>query len=337
MEYRRLGASGLLVSPICLGTMLFGGRTEERVAGRIIDSAHDAGINFLDTADVYVKGESERIVGRHIKSRRDQWVVATKMGNQMGDGVLKKGTGRRWMMEAIEGSLKRLGTDYVDIYYLHRDDLATPLEETVGALGDLIRQGKIRHWGFSNFFGWKIGEMVHLCRQLGVPRPVVSQPYYNAMNRMPEADDLPACHFYGIGVAPYSPVARGVLTGKYPPGQAPSAKTRAGSKDQRILETEFRHESLVMAQEIKVHAEKRGMSPAQFATNWVLNNAIVSSVIAGPRTLGQWKEYVGTLEHSFTAEDEALIDRLVPAGHPSTPGYTDPKNRPTGRMARTNV
>ncbi len=337
MEYRRLGASGLLVSPICLGTMVFGGRTEESVAGRIIASAHDAGVNFIDTADVYVGGESERIVGRHIKPRRDQWVVATKMGNQVGDGVLQKGLGRRWMMEAIEASLGRLGTDYVDIYYLHRDDAATPLEETIGALGDLIRQGKIRHWGFSNFFGWKIGEMVHLCRQLGVPRPVVSQPYYNAMNRMPEVDYLPACHFHGIGVAPYSPVARGVLTGKYSPGKEPAAKTRAGSKDQRILETEFRQESLVMAQEIKAHARKRGMSPAQFATNWVLNNAIVTSVIAGPRTLGQWKEYLGALEHTFTAADEALIDRLVAPGHPSTPGYLDPRSLPTGRLARTNA
>ena len=337
MEYRRLGTSGLVVSPLCLGTMLFGGRTPERVAGRIIASALDSGVNFIDTADNYVKGESERIVGRHIKAHRHQWVLATKMGNRMGPGVLDFGIGRGWMMRAIDASLTRLGTDHVDIFYLHRDDLVTPLEETIDAMGDLIRAGKVRYWGFSNFESWKIGEMIRVCQQLGVPRPVVSQPYYNAMNRMPEVDYLPACHFYGIGVAPYSPVARGVLTGKYELGREMPAKSRAAAKDERILQTEFREESLVMAAEIVAHAEKRGMTGAQFATNWVLNNTIVSSVIAGPRTLGQWKEYVGALNHPFTAEDEALIDRLVPAGHPSTPGYTDPKALPTGRKALTAV
>jgi aryl-alcohol dehydrogenase (NADP+) len=164
---------------------------------------------------------------------------------------------------------------------------------------------------------------------------VVVQPYYNAMNRMPEVEVLPASAHHGLGVVPYSPLARGVLTGKYAPGAEPAKETRAGRNDTRIRETEFRAESLVMARQIKAHAEKRGMTAGQFAVNWVLNNRIVTAVIAGPRTVAQWTEYLGALDHRFAAEDEALIDALVPAGHPSTPGFTDPSYPVTGRLART--
>ncbi len=155
------------------------------------------------------------------------------------------------------------------------------------------------------------------------------------MNRMPEVDYLPACSHYGIGVVPYSPVARGVLTGKYAPGAAPPPDTRAGRSDKRMMETEFRRESLEMAQAIKARAEQRGMTPAQFAVLWVLNNRLVSSVIAGQRTLEQWQEYLGALARPFGPDDEALIDSLVPSGHPSTPGYSDPRYPYTGRQPRT--
>jgi len=164
-----------------------------------------------------------------------------------------------------------------------------------------------------------------------VPAPIACQPYYNAMNRMPETEVLPACASYGLGVVPYSPLARGVLTGKYAPGQAPAAGTRAGQKDKRMMETEFREESLAMAQTFKAHAEKRGMSAGQFALNWVLNNRIVTSVLAGPRTLEQWTGYLGALEHRFSAADEALVDSMVKSGHPSTPGYNDPRYLTAGR------
>jgi aryl-alcohol dehydrogenase (NADP+) len=167
-----------------------------------------------------------------------------------------------------------------------------------------------------------------------VPPPVVCQPNYNAMNRQPETELLPACAHYGLGVVPYSPLARGVLTGKYLPGQTPPQESRAGRKDRRIMETEFREESLVMAQQIKAHAEKRGMTAAQFALNWVRNNALVTSVLAGPRTEEQWQEYLGALAFKFTDEDEALIDGLVKPGHPSTPGFNDPKFPMLGRIAR---
>jgi aryl-alcohol dehydrogenase (NADP+) len=331
MEYRNLGASGIKVSPICLGTMMFGERTEAAEAGRIVDSARAAGINFIDTADAYAKGESERLVGKLLASDRDQWVLATKVGNPMGKGPNDGGLSRAWMMRAIDASLARLNMEWVDIYYLHLDDPATPLEETLTAMGEIIAAGKARYFGVSNYRAWRIAQIAELCGKLGVPAPIVCQPYYNAMNRMPETEILPACANYGLGVVPYSPLARGVLTGKYAPGQVPAADTRAGHKDKRMLETEFREESMVMAQQLKAHAQKRGVSAGQFALNWVLNNRLVTSVLAGPRTLEQWTEYLGALAHPFSAEDEALVDSLVKSGHPSTPGYNDPKYPLSGR------
>ena len=331
MDTVSLGRSGLKVTRICLGTMMFGDRTDGAEASRIVASARESGINFIDTADVYAKGESERITGRLIAPDRDRWIVATKVANPMGDDPNRRGTSRKWVMRAIVESLERLATDYVDIYYIHRDPGDVPMEETVAAMGDLIREGKVRHWGVSNLRGWRIAEAVRVCDALNVPRPVVCQPYYNAMNRQPENDILPACKHYGIGVVPYSPLARGVLTGKYKPGAEPPAETRAGRNDKRIMETEFRAESLEIAQKVKAHAEKKGMSAGDFAVNWVLANPIVSSVIAGPRTLEQWTAYLGALGRKWDADDEALIDGLVRAGHPSTPGYNDPAYPMTGR------
>ena len=331
MEYRTLGNSGIKVSPICLGTMMFGERTDAAEAGRIVDSARAAGINFIDTADVYAKGESERLAGKLLADDRDKWVVATKVGNAMGKGPNETGLSRAWVLRAIDASLQRLGMDHVEIYYLHRDDAGTPVEETLVAMGDIIRSGKARYFGLSNFRGWRIAQIAALCEKLGVPAPIVCQPCYNAMNRMPETEVLPACHNYGMGVVPYSPLARGVLTGKYAPGVAPSADSRAGRKDKRLMETEFREESLAMAQKFKAHAEKRGMSAGQFALNWVLNNRIITSVLAGPRTFAQWAEYLGALEHGFSAEDEALVDSMVTSGHPSTPGFNDPRYAIAGR------
>jgi aryl-alcohol dehydrogenase-like predicted oxidoreductase len=332
MEYRPLGRSGLNVSPICLGTMMFGDRTDYTEAARIVAGAREAGVNFIDTADAYAQGESERIVGRLIADDRDAWVLATKVGNPMGGGPNRRGTGRKRLLQAIDESLGRLGTDYVDIYYLHKDFADTPLEETVEAMGDIVASGKARFFGVSNFRGWRIAEVVRICGEMGVAKPVVCQPYYNAMNRQPEAEILPACHHYGIGVATYSPLARGVLVGKYRPGEQPAPDTRAGRGDRRMMETEFREESLAMAQALKAHAQRKGMSATEFAFGWVLANRIVTSVIAGPRTLGQWEGYLGALGKPWDAEDEALVDSLVKAGHPSTPGYNDPAYPLAGRL-----
>lgn len=335
MDYRTVGRSGLKVSPLCLGTMMFGGATDEATAERIVARAREAGVNFVDTADVYCDGASEEIVGRAIAAARDDWVLASKLANPMGEGPNRRGLSRKWILQAAEASLRRLGTDYLDIYYLHKEDHATPLAETVSAIGQLVRDGKVRYFGVSNFRGWRIAEIVRLCEQLGVDRPIVSQPYYNAMNRMPEVEHLPACGHYGLGVVPYSPLARGVLTGKYDPDAPPPEDSRAGRDDSRIKETEWRRESLVIAQTLKAHAEARGMTPGQFAVGWVLNNRFVTAVIGGPRTEAQWEDYLGALEQDFTAEDEALVDSFVTSGHPSTPGYNDPAYPLEGRVTWT--
>ena len=213
MEYRRLGASGLEVSPLCLGTMTFGDRTDTAESRRIVDAAFDAGVNFIDTADAYGNGASESIVGAAIKPHRRQWILATKVANVLTARPHDGGLSRRWVLAACDDSLARLATDYIDVYYLHRDDPDTPIAETVGAIGDLIRGGKVRYFGLSNYRGWRIAEVVSECAAQGVPMPVVCQPYYNLLNRGPEVEILPACDHYGIGVAPYSPIARGVLTG----------------------------------------------------------------------------------------------------------------------------
>jgi len=331
MDYRRLGASGLKVSPLCLGTMMFGARTDEATSARIIASTADQGVNFIDTADAYAGGRSEEITGRAIAGDRDWWVLATKVYNSMGAGPNRRGASRKWLFEAVDKSLGRLGTDYIDIYYLHKEDLDTPLAETVSALGDLIAQGKIRYFGLSNFRAWRLAEIVRVCDTQNVDRPVVSQPYYNAMNRMPEVEHLPACAHYGLGVVPYSPLARGVLSGKYDPDAPPPADSRAGHDDRRMMQTEWRKESLVIAQAITEHARAKGVTPGQFAVAWVLNNPLVTAAITGPRTEAQWQDYLGALDVTFTAEDEALIDSHVPTGHPSTPGYNDPAYPIEGR------
>jgi len=332
MEFRRLGECGLDVSVICLGTMMFGDRTDAATARRIISSAFDAGVNFIDTADVYAKGASETIVGEAIAANRRRWILATKVGNVMTHARHDGGLSKRWIVQACEDSLKRLATDYIDIYYLHRDDTETPLEETVEAIGGLVRDGKVRYFGMSNYRGWRIAEIVALCVASGVPRPVVCQPYYNAFNRMPEVEILPACDYYGIGVVPYSPLARGILTGKYAPGADAPPDSRAGRKDQRMLETEFRAESIAMAQTIKQHAEKKNLTATQFALAWVLGNRIVSAVIAGPRTFEQWTDYLSAVGKRLDRDDEALVDSLVTPGHPSTPGYNDPAYPFYGRI-----
>ena len=174
MDYRSLGRSGLKVSPICLGTMMFGGQTDEPISARIITKAADAGINFIDTADVYNEGRSEEVVGRAIKAKRHHWILATKVANAMGPGPNERGLSRRWIMQAVEDSLRRLGTDFIDIYYLHKEDHSTSLEETVRAMGDLVRSGKIRHFGISNHRAWRVAEICRICDELGIDRPVVS-------------------------------------------------------------------------------------------------------------------------------------------------------------------
>lgn len=326
--YRRLGKSNLLVSRLCLGTMTFGETTDKKEAASIVASAREHGLNFIDTADIYNNGASEEYVGEILAGQRADWVLATKIGNpaKKTDRPLpnRSNYSRQWLIQGVENSLRRLKTDYIDILYLHRDYHEENLEEVVYALGDLIRSGKIRSFGLSNFRGWRIAEVVHLCKALNIPQPVVLQPYYNLLNRGPEVEILPAAAHYGLGIVPYSPIARGVLTGKYKKGETPDPESRLGRGDARIRATEFREESLVIAEIIVNHARERGILPGQFAAAWVLANPLITSVIAGPRTLAQLEDYYGALAVQITPEEEQLVDALVVPGHPSTPGYNDP-------------
>ena len=324
MQYRTLGKSNLQVSALCLGTMMFGDQTGQDEAAAIVADARAHGVNYIDTADVYTKGASETMLGNLLKGQRHDWVLATKLGNKISDRVNEGHYSRSWMLRELDNSLQRLQTDHVDILYMHRDVIGMDLEEPLRAIDAMLRAGKIRYWGVSNFRGWRIAEIMRIAGQMGMPGPTVCQPYYNLLNRMPEVEILPACNHYGIGVTSYSPVARGVLTGKYAPGQAPAEGTRAARGDKRMSETEFREESLVIAQTLKAHAEAKGITLAQFATAWVLAHRAVSSVIAGPRTLQQWQDYLPALDYTVAPDDEALVDSLVRPGHPSTPGFTDP-------------
>ena len=200
MSYRYLGRSGLKVSRLALGTMMFGGPTDEPTSHEIIARAKARGVNFIDTADVHQKGRTEEVVGRAIRHDRDDWVLATKFANPLGEGPNDRGTSRKWIIQAVEGSLRRLGTDYLDILYFHRADFNAPLGEAVRAIGDLVRAGKLRYFGVSNFRGWRIAEAAHLADAEGIDRPVASQPLYNLVNRSAEAEQLPAAAAYGVGV-----------------------------------------------------------------------------------------------------------------------------------------
>ena len=332
--YRYLGRSALKVSPLALGTMMFGGPTPEDVAHRIIDRAREQGINFIDTADVYHKGASEEVVGRGIKATRDQWVLATKFVNSHDKGPNLGGYSRKWVIQTVENSLRRLGTDYIDIFYFHRAVFDAPFIEPLRAIGDLIRAGKIRYFGVSNFRGFRIAEASHLADQLGIDRPIASQPLYNLVNRTAEAEQLPAANHYGLGVVSYSPLARGVLTGKYLTNAAPEEGSRAARGDKRMAEVEWRPESIEIARRVADHAGAKGITSADFALAWVLNNRLVTSAIAGPRTEEQWEAYQRALSVQITTEDEAFVDSLVAPGHPSTPGFTDPGHPVEGRQPR---
>src|SRR5690349_15102225 len=251
---RRLGRSGLVVSRLALGTMNFGGGTDEPEARRIVASARDLGINHIDTADTYTGGRSEEITGRAIAENRHHWVLATKLANPNAPGPNGRGLSRKWIMEEVQRSLKRLGTDFIDILYLHKEDAGTPLEETVRAIADLQRSGAIRYFGLSNFKAWRIARIAAICDDLGIDRPVVDQPAYHVLDRSTEVEVRPAGAALRIGVYSYAPTARGVLSAKYELGKAPPPGSRAAEQNPRMLQTVYTPETLVVAKAIGEHA-----------------------------------------------------------------------------------
>lgn len=331
MPARRLGRSGLMVSRLALGTMNFGARTDEADAVRIIGAAGQAGVNFIDTADTYADGRSEEIVGRAIAADRHGWVLATKVANRNGPGLNDRGLSRKWLLREVHESLRRLGTDFIDILYLHVEDPDTPMEETVRALAQLQRDGAIRYFGVSNHSAWRIAVLCGLCDEEGIDRPVVAQPLYHALDRSAERELFPACRHLGLGVAVYSPTARGILSGKYRPDAPPPPDSRVAVSDKRILESAYHPATVAAAARIAALAAQRGVPPTAFALGWVLANDYVTSCVVGPRTLAQWEDYRAALDVDWSREDETLIDAVVIRGGTAAPDLIDPKFPVVGR------
>src|SRR5262245_5804121 len=331
MDYRLLGRTGVRVSPLCLGTMMFGGQTTQEVSIRIIHKALDLEINFLDTADVYVTGESERIVGQALAGRRDRVVLATKGRNKMGDGPNDWGTSRLHMRQALEASLARLKTDHIDLYYVHSPDYHTPIDETLRFLDDAVKAGKIVYPACSNFRAWRVCEALWTSDKLGLARFACVQPLYNLVNRDIEVELLPLCQAHGLGVVSYSPLARGILTGKYRPGEAFPEGSRAARNDKRMKEAELRDESLAISQKLADHCHAKGCPPSQFALAWCLANPILTSIILGPRTMQQFDDNIVALQVPITPDDEAFVNEIVPPGEHSGKGFNDPMYPVMGR------
>ena len=332
MEYSVLGNSGVEVSRLCLGAMMFGSPTDESDSIKIIERAFEAGINFIDTANVYNAGESERIVGKAVKAFRDDVLIATKVSGAMGEGLNRSGTSRHHIMMAVEDSLRRLDTDRIDLYYLHRWNALTPIEESLRALDDCVRQGKVRYIAGSNFDAWRLCEAWWTSDRMNLEKFVCLQPLYNIVNRDVEVELLPFCKAYNVGVVSYSPLARGVLTGKYLPGQPPPPGSRAARQDRRILQTELREESYEVAQKLQPLAAAHGKTLAQFALAWTLANPTITSVIIGPKSIEQLEDNLGCLDCAISAEDEAAVDQLVPPGEHTGKGYNDPMYPVLGRF-----
>jgi aryl-alcohol dehydrogenase-like predicted oxidoreductase len=311
--------------------MMFGGPTPEAESIRIIHRALDAGINFVDTANVYNGGESERVVGKALKDRRDRVVLATKVRGAMGDGPNDSGSHRTTLLRELEASLKRLNTDVIDLYFLHSFDYTTPLEESLRVLDDCVRQGKLRYIACSNFYAWQVAEGLWISQRMNLESFAAAQNLYNIVNRDAEVELLPMCQKHGVGMIPYSPLARGVLAAKYRPGAPPPEGSRAARGDRRIQQAEMRDESFVVADRLRAVVEGKGCTLTQFALAWVLANPIVTSAIIGPRTMEQLEDNLGCLDIRVTAEDEAAVDALVPPGEHTGKGYNDPAYPVRGR------
>ncbi len=314
MEIVQLGRSGLRVSRLCLGTMTFGNETDEAEAARIGAAALDAGVTFWDTADMYSRGRSEEIVGRLLAGKRDGVVLATKVWAAMGDGPNDRGLSARHVIAACEASLRRLGTDWIDLYYLHLPDPLTPMDETLRAMDDLRRAGKIRYVACSNFRSWEAARLVGVAEAHGWQPISATQPVYNLTNRQAEIELIPMATAYGLGVVTYSPLARGVLTGKYRWGETPPPDSRLGRKNPRLLAAEWREASLAVVTSLQQLADARGIPLARLAQAWVLANRQVTSMIAGPRTLAHWEESIAAAALPWDAALESAVDAAVPRG-----------------------
>lgn len=315
MTYHRLGHTGLLVSDLCLGTMIFGedGRgTPPDEAERMIHRFLDAGGNHVDTADVYVGGRSEEIVGRAIRDRRDQVVLATKARMPMGDGVNDEGLSRHHLMRAVEGSLRRLGTDYIDLYYVHAWDERTPAEEWLRTLDDLVRAGKVRYVGVSNLTAWQAMKALGLADRYGWARPVAAQYQYSLVKRDVEYEFTGLCQSEGVGLVPWGPLGGGFLTGKYMPGERPETGRIATTDDayeeawhRRATDRNWR-----IVDAVGEIAEARGATQPQVALAWLRAQPAVCSVVLGARTMAQLDDNLGAAALDLTDDERSRLDAV---------------------------
>ena len=317
MKYRTLGTTGIKVSPLCLGAMMFGawGNPDHDESIAVIHRALEAGINFIDTADVYSGGESEEIVGKALKGRRDEVVLATKFHGQMGEDPNMRGNSRRWIVQEVENSLRRLGTDYIDLYQVHRPDPATDIDQTLSALSDLIHQGKVRAIGSSTFPASQIVEAQWTAEKRGHERFMCEQPPYSIFVRGIEAEVLPTCEKYGMGVIPWSPLAGGWLSGKYRKGMEQPKGGRASRTPGRFdFSLPGNQRKLEVVEELEKVASDAGMPLIHLAIAFVINHPAVTAAIIGPRTMEQLE---GQIEAPSARLDDAILDRideLVPPG-----------------------
>lgn len=319
IEHRSLGSTGVKVSPLCLGAMMFGawGNTDHEDSIGIIHRALDAGINFIDTADVYSRGESEQIVGKALAGgRRDSVVLATKVHGTMGEDPNQFGNTRRWIIHEVENSLRRLGTDWIDLYQIHRPEPDTDIDETLGALSDLVRAGKVRYIGSSTFQPSQIVEAQWVAERRGRERFVCEQPPYSLLHRGVEAEVLPLCERYGIGVIPWSPLAGGWLSGKYGKGEeSPSSSRRAQAMPSRFdMSLPGNQAKLAAVQALGELADGAGMTLIELALAFVTSHPAVTAAIIGPRTIDQLESQLSALER--TLDDDVLdrIDEIVAPG-----------------------
>jgi aryl-alcohol dehydrogenase-like predicted oxidoreductase len=327
MDYRSLGRTGMQVSPLCLGAMMFGawGEPDHDVSIGIIHRALEAGVNFVDTADVYAQGESEEIVGKALVGRRDEVVLATKFHGQMGvpaDAPMgtrgdpnRAGNSRRWIVRAVEDSLRRLQTDWIDLYQVHRPDPSTDLEETLGALTDLQRQGKIRAFGCSTYPAHRIVESHWTAERRGLGRFVTEQPPYSLLVRGIETDVLPVCESYGMGVLPWSPLAGGWLSGRYRKGQdVPSSQRAARMPGRFDLSVPANQAKLDAVEDLTLLADEAGLSLVHLALAFVLQHPGVTSPIIGPRTMEHLESQLGAADVTLTKDVLDRIDEIVAPG-----------------------
>ena len=330
MEYRTLGRTGMQVSPLCLGAMMFGawGNRDHDDSVKIIHTALDAGINFIDTADMYSAGESEEIIGKALADRRDDVVLATKVHGPMGSDVNMAGNSRRWIIRECEESLRRLGTDHIDLYQIHRPEPQTEIDETLGALTDLVRQGKVRYLGSSTFPAGEIVEAQWVAERRNRERFVCEQPPYSILVRGIEADVLPTCQRHGMGVIPWSPLGGGWLSGKWRLGIEDLTSRRAqripDRYDMSIVENQRKLEA---ADQLATLAEDAGMTLVHLALAWVVNHPAVTAAIIGPRTLEQLETQLGATELTLGPDLLDAIDEIVPPGTTfsvADAGYTPP-------------